>query len=262
MHSFSLNDKVALVTGACGLLGNMHCKALQYAGAKVIATDVFSEGPDLEGVDEYWQMDVTNSASIAFVLEEIKRKFGQLDVLINNAAVNDMFENPQLKLEQSRFENYPLEMWRKSLDVNLTGVFLCCQVLGTYMAGTGKGSIINIASTYGVVAPDQQLYVDRDGNQTFFKSIAYPTTKAGVLSMTRFLASYWGPTGLRVNALSPGGVQNQQSDWFVQQYASRTSLRRMACPEDYAGAVIFLASDASSYMTGANLVVDGGWTII
>jgi NAD(P)-dependent dehydrogenase (short-subunit alcohol dehydrogenase family) len=267
MKMFSLEGKVALVTGACGLLGKKHCEALAEAGAHVVvadlnpdATQAFSK--ELGERHMAVTLDVTSDLSILEARENILERYGKLDVLVNNAAINDMFENPQLALEKSRFENYPYAMWKKSLDVNVSGVFLCSQILGALMTESRSGSIINIASTYGITAPDQSLYKDKEGRQTFYKSPAYPATKSAVLGFTRFLAAYWGSSGIRVNALSPGGVENNQDDFFITNYSSRTPLGRMAQPNDYQGALVFLASDASAYMTGANLVVDGGWTII
>ena len=153
--------------------------------------------------------------SVVNLKEKILNEFDRIDVLVNNAAINDMFENPQAAAEQSKFENYPLEMWKKSLDVNVTGMFLCSQVIGSEMAKKGSGSIINIASTYGIVAPDQSLYKKPDGTQSFYKSAAYPVTKGAVISFTRFLAAYWGNKGVRVNTLSPGGVENKQDKYFI-----------------------------------------------
>lgn len=262
---FSLVGKTAVVTGALGLIGRHHCQALATAGANVIVADLDGAGcaefaAALPARSIGLPLDVTSEASLIALRDRALDEFGHLDVLVNNAAINDMFESPTLAAERSRFESYPLAMWQASLDVNVTGIFLCSQILGTPMAEQGKGSIINVASTYGIVAPDQALYLTPDGRQPFFKSPAYPTTKGAVISFTRFLAAYWGPAGVRVNTLSPGGVENNQDEYFVDNYARRTMLKRMAYPTDYQGAVVFLASDASAYMTGANLVVDGGWT--
>ena len=264
---FSLEGKVAIVTGACGLLGKKHCEALANAGARVVAADldeklVANLAGELGRQHMGIALNVSDDLSVMEAKEAVMERYGRIDVLVNNAAINDMFENPQLALEKSKFENYPLQMWKKSLDVNVTGVFLCSQIFGSVMANAKSGSIINIASTYAITAPDQSIYKDKDGQQTFYKSAAYPTTKGAVLSFTKFLASYWGNKGVRVNALSPGGVQNGQDEFFIQNYSAKTVLGRMATATDYQGALVFLASEASAYMTGANLVIDGGWTII
>lgn len=262
---FSLEGRLAVVTGALGLLGRHHCAALAEAGATVVVSDMDGRAchdyavtlsPECIGVGT----DVTDSHSVQSLRDTVLYQFGRIDVLVNNAAVNDMVENPISAAEESAFENYPLALWKKVMDVNVTGTFLCSQILGREMAQRNGGSIINIASTYGVVAPDQSLYIGPDGVQRMYKSPVYPTSKGAVLSFTRFLAAYWGRAGVRVNALSPGGVANNQDEFFQQQYAKKTPLGRMAAPTDYKGALVFLASDASRYMTGANLLVDGGWT--
>jgi NAD(P)-dependent dehydrogenase (short-subunit alcohol dehydrogenase family) len=273
MSGFSLAGRVAVVTGAAGLLGRRHCRALAAAGARVVASDLDAvaceavarelpgEGSGAEAGEAMgWAADITRPESVAALRDAVLERCGRIDVLVNNAALNEKVESPMAAGEVLRFENFPLALWEDSLRVNVTGTFLCCQLLGGEMARRGGGSIVNIASTYAVVAPDQSLYRQPDGTQTFFKSAAYPTTKGAVLALTRFLAAYWGRAGVRVNALSPGGVENGQDPGFVARYAARTPLGRMADPSDYEGALVFLASDASRYMTGANLIVDGGWT--
>lgn len=269
MKLFSLEGKTAIVTGATGLLGRNHCLALAEAGANVVIADLDKNTCEeirasLPNPDQHLSIsfDITDEEEIREANRTVLNCFDQIDVLVNNAAINDMFENPALMGEMSQFENYPVEMFRKSLETNVTGTFLCCQVFGAEMARKESGSIINIASTYGMVGPDQSIYKDKEGRQMFYKSAAYPATKGAVINFTRFLAAYWGPKGVRVNTLSPGGVENSQDAFFVQNYRSKTPLNRMAKPTDYQGAIVFLASDASSYMTGANLVVDGGWTAI
>jgi NAD(P)-dependent dehydrogenase (short-subunit alcohol dehydrogenase family) len=267
MELFSLHQKTAIVTGAMGLIGKKHCEALAAAGANVVVADIDGEkAADFAGKlgDQHLGlgMDVTNKTSVLNACEEIMNRYETIDILVNNAAINDMFENPAMAKELSAFENYPLEAFQKSLDVNVTGVFLCSQVFGAQMAERGSGSIINIASTYGMVGPDQSIYRDECGEQTFYKSAAYPVTKGAIINFTRFLAAYWGDKGVRVNTLSPGGVENGQNEFFIHNYSAKTLLGRMAKSSDYQGALIFLAGGASAYMTGANLVVDGGWTAI
>jgi NAD(P)-dependent dehydrogenase (short-subunit alcohol dehydrogenase family) len=264
---FSLKNKTAIVTGALGLIGKKHCHALAQAGANVVVADLDEKGAEtfaksLGDQHSGITVDVTSLSSLQAARDKILNRYGTIDVLVNNAAINDMFENPGLAKELSAFENYPLDAFKKSLDVNITGVFLASQVFGTVMAARGSGSIINIASTYGMVGPDQTIYRDENGEQTFYKSPVYPVTKGAVINFTRFLAAYWGNKGVRVNTLSPGGVENNQNEYFIQNYSAKTLLGRMARADDYQGALIFLASNASAYMTGANLVVDGGWTAI
>jgi NAD(P)-dependent dehydrogenase (short-subunit alcohol dehydrogenase family) len=268
LQAFSLKGRVAVVTGALGLLGRHHLHALSSAGAHVVVVDLHGEAcagaadatTSRSGVEALGcAADITKRESLLALREAVLSRFDRLDVLVNNAALDEKVEAAGA-LAPVPFEEFPLAAWQRALDVNVTGTFLACQVLGSEMARRGYGSIVNIASTYGVVAPDQSLYRRADGTQTFYKSAAYPTSKGAVVALTRYLAAYWGRQGVRVNALSPGGVENGQGEDFVARYSERTPLGRMASPSDYEGALVFLASDASAYVTGANLMVDGGWT--
>jgi NAD(P)-dependent dehydrogenase (short-subunit alcohol dehydrogenase family) len=266
MKQFSLDKKIVVVTGALGLLGKNHCKALADAGANVVVADLkenecikLAEKLPTPSIGIY--LNVKEVDSIQNLLDKIILNFGRVDVLINNAAINDMIENPKNAIEESKFENYSLKNWQQSLDVNLTGTFLCSQIIGSEMVKQKSGNIINIASTYGIVAPNQNLYKDKNGQQLFYKPPAYSVTKGAVISFTKYLAAYWADKNIRVNSLSPGGVKNKQNPNFIKEYSLRTPLKRMANSKDYQGAIVFLSSDASSYMTGENLVVDGGWTI-
>jgi len=259
----TLESRVAIVTGSLGLLGREHLRALGEAGASLVVTDV--DGAGCERLAQELGTghpvmacgaDITKKADLEKLRDRVLDRFGRIDVLVNNAAIDDKMVGGG----QGEFETFPLETWKRSLEVNVTGVFLTCQVIGTVMAKAGRGSIVNVASTYGLVAPDQSLYVKPDGARAMFKGPAYPTSKGALLQFTRYLASYWGKSGVRVNALCPGGVENAQDGWFIEAYARRTMLGRMAHKSDYHGAVVFLASDASAYVTGATLVVDGGFT--
>jgi NAD(P)-dependent dehydrogenase (short-subunit alcohol dehydrogenase family) len=268
---FDLHGKVALVTGALGLLGRQHCECLAQAGAHVVALDLdgaacerfASELSARERVECLGlPADITRKAELERVKAQVLARFGRLDVLINNAALDDKV--PASLLDEAHnprsFEHFPEEVFRRSLEVNVTGTFLCCQVFGSHMAQHGGGSIVNVASTYALVGPDQRLYREPERAQRFFKSAAYPTSKGALLALTRFVATYWGSAQVRVNALCPGGVQTDQPEHFVRAYGERTPLARMAHADDYRGAVVFLASEASRYMTGATVVVDGGFT--
>lgn len=266
---FDLDGRVAIVTGALGLLGRQHCDCLAQAGAHVVALDLDEarcealarelsarHGRAALGLGA----DIVSQAALEKARERILARFDRLDVLVNNAALDDKVAADSGGRNLRRFEHYPVEQFRRALDVNVTGTFLTCQVFGATLAEQQRGSIVNVASTYGLVAPDQRLYREPDGSQTFYKSAAYPTSKGAVLAFTRFLAAYWGDVGVRVNALCPGGVRAEQPEHFITAYAERTPLARMAEAHDYRGALLFLASDASRYMTGAALVVDGGFT--
>ena len=267
---FSLKGRVAIVTGGPGLLGMEFCKTLAEAGASVLVADL-NEPAARAVADELSQKgysaaavrtDVTDPISVQNMVATAESQFGSVDILVNSAALDPKFD-PQAAakgIPAGSFEDFPLESWKQALDVNLTGMFLCCQaVVKPMLEHEKKGSIINICSTYGLVAPDQRLY-QKNGEQTAYKPVYYSVTKAGVLGMTRYLAAYYAGTQIRVNALTPGGVYNQHDDVFLQAYASRTVMGRMAEKHEMNGALLFLASDSSSYMTGGNLVVDGGWT--
>lgn len=273
-HKFKLDGKVAIVTGGPGLLGKEFCRTLAEAGAAVVVADIdagavnalttalIQGGFHALGV----AMDVTQPASVQALVDETLSTFNRLDILVNSAALDPKFD-PQALAEMDRsgavsgaFEDYPLESWRAALDVNLTGMFLCCQAAVRPMLAQGKtGSIVNICSTYGLVAPDQRIY-QRNGQQKSYKPVYYSVTKAGVLGLTRYLAAYYAGTAIRVNALTPGGIFNDHDEVFLKAYSARTVMGRMADKYEMNGALLFLASDASSYMTGSNLVIDGGWT--
>jgi len=267
---FRLDGRVAVVTGGPGLLGREFCRTLAEAGAAVVVVDINAQAAqalaDQLVQDGYKAVaaptDVTDPASVKRMVETTLDNFGRLDVLVNSAALDPKFdpEAAARGIPAGSFEDYPLDAWKQALDVNLTGMFLCCQAAVKPMLAQGKmGSIINICSTYGLVAPDQRLY-QREGKQAAYKPVYYSVTKAGVLGLTRYLSAYYAGTDLRVNALTPGGVFNNHDEVFLKAYSARTVMGRMAHKHEMNGALLFLASDASSYMTGSNLVVDGGWT--
>lgn len=258
--TFDVSNKVIIITGSAGLLGEQYADGFSQAKANVVLADINYQAAEKLAKNlkiKYKtkplpiKFDITDKQSIKDMISKVLRKYGRIDVLINNAV-----DQGNTKSRTTHFEDLNVEDWNRAISVNLTGVFLCCQEVGKVMLKQKNGVIINISSTYGLVAPDQRIYGKSGQNASIF----YSATKSGILNMTRYLASYWRNTGIRVNTLTPGGVEKGQDPQFIRNYAEKTMLGRMAKKDEYVGAMIFLASDASSYMTGSNLVIDGGWT--
>jgi 2-deoxy-D-gluconate 3-dehydrogenase len=269
-EKFDLTGRVAIVTGGVGLLGAEFCKTLAEAGAEVAVVDM--NASVLQGtIDSLTKSgykalavptDITKPESVNAMVEKVLAEFGRLDILVNSAALDPKFDPDAMNkgITPGSFEDYPLDQWNAAMNVNLTGMFLVTQACVKPMIAQGKkGSIINICSTYGLNGPDQRIYI-KDGKRVAFKPIYYTVSKAGVMGFTKYLAAYYAETDIRVNALTPGGVFNNHEEYFVENYSAKTILGRMANKDEMNGALLFLASDASSYMTGNNVIVDGGWT--
>jgi NAD(P)-dependent dehydrogenase (short-subunit alcohol dehydrogenase family) len=257
---FDLSGKVVIITGAAGNLGSQYAEGLSQVGANVVLGDLdyleckqislkLKKKYDVDPLS--LKLDLTKKLSISNLVTKTIKKYSKIDVLINNAAYQG-----NNNIRKTSFEELSLRNWNKAIAVNLTGIFLICQQVGKIMKKQRTGNIINISSIYGLVAPDQRIYGNSGQNAGSF----YSATKSAVINLTRYLASYWANTGIRVNTLSPGGVKRNQTKSFIKNYSKKTMLGRMAKQDEYLGAMIFLASDASSYMTGSNLIIDGGWT--
>lgn len=264
---FDISEEICVITGAAGQMGGEYARALLQRDARVVGLDLRASGEIDSLITEFpltfafVDADVTSKASLVAALERVESRFGVPTVLVNNAAIDSP---PSAPLEENGpFEDYPEQSWDKVLDVNLKGVFLCCQIFGGAMARAGKGSIINIASIYGAVSPDQSIYeYRRQRGEVFYKPVAYSASKSGIYNLTRYLAVYWAKKNVRVNTLTIAGVFNNQEDDFLREYCGRIPIGRMADPSEYNGSIVYLASGASRYMTGSNIVIDGGWTAI
>ena len=247
---FSLAGRVAVVTGGAGQVGSEIVRGLEEQGSRVAVFDLAAER---------FRVDVTDRSALEAAMEEVVQEWGVPHVLVNAAALDSPPDAPAE--EAGPFESYPERSFDEVMAVNVKGTFLSCQIVGGPMAAAGRGSIINISSIYGMLSPVQDLYdFRRRGGDTFFKPVAYSVSKSALYNLTRYLATYWASSGVRVNTLTLAGVQNDQPQEFVDAYTARMPLRRMADVSEVVGPVVFLASDASSYVTGANLVADGGWS--
>jgi NAD(P)-dependent dehydrogenase (short-subunit alcohol dehydrogenase family) len=264
---FSIKNKIVLVAGGSGQIGFSFCEILSRAGAKVVILDLDIELAQKKSLKYkntefyknffFYKIDVTKKNDISNLLDLVIKKFKKIDALVNSFH----YKGNSRKLDTNTsffqdFENYPEEAWDKVHDVNLKGAFLLTQCILPHMKKNKKGAIVNISSTYGNVSPNPTIY----GNSGINSPIAYATSKSAIINLTRYLAVHLAKYNIRVNCLSPGGVYNNQSKEFVMNYIDKTPIGRMAKPEDYQGAILFLLTEASSYMTGANLIIDGGWT--
>ena len=269
--AFDLTDRVAVITGGAGLLGIKHAEAIIEMGGVPVLLDIAGERAAscaealaaAHGRPAYgFGVDITQPEKVQAALAQVLDAAGRVDILINNAANNPKVESQDGK-QWSRFENFPLHVWQQDFAIGVTGAFLCSQVFGMHLAQQGGGVILNIASDLSVIAPDQRIYREPGlpDDQQPVKPVTYSVVKAGLVGLTRYLSTYWADRGVRVNALSPGGVANGQDEAFVQRLTNLIPMGRMADKDEYKAVVVFLVSDASAYMTGVNVIMDGGRTV-
>ena len=264
---FDVSGKVVVITGVSGQLGNQYASTFLQNNAMVVGLDLNTNAHTAALEKEFDHrflfiaVDITNKSALEKALAQTQSHFGTPNVLINNAAID--FPPGASNSENGRFEDYPEASWNKVMNVNVNGTFLVTQVFGDAMARNLNGSIINISSIYGVVSPDQSIYeYKRKGGEVFFKPVSYSVSKSALMNFTKYLAVYWAKAKVRVNTLVIAGVANNQDNEFLDAYTKRIPIGRMAEKDEYNGAVLFLASEASKYMTGAELIIDGGWTAI
>lgn len=272
-NQFMIKDQVIIITGGAGLIGRKHTEAVLEGQGIPVLLDIFQEPLDRVKAEyeekypgqtvETYVADITDRVCLEKIRDEILQKYGHIDGLINNAANNPKVEGGSKNMGATRFHNLPLNIWEDDMRVGLTGSFLCCQVFGYEMEKQKKGVIINISSDYGVISPNQNIYKKEglpDDQQTV-KPVSYSVVKHGIMGLTKYLATYWAKSGVRVNTLCPASLSNGQNEEFVAKISELIPMGRMSKPEEYPATVLYMLSDASSYMTGATVILDGGRTI-
>lgn len=272
-NQFKITGKVIVITGAAGLIGRRHTEAVLEGEGIPVLLDIFEE-PLTRVKEEFmnrypqakletYTADITNRQNLEAIRDELLTKYGHIDGLINNAANNPKVEGGSKNLGAMRFHNLPLDIWEDDMRVGLTGAFLCCQVFGYEMEKQKQGVVINISSDYGVISPNQNIYKKEgvpDEEQTV-KPVSYSVVKHGIMGLTKYLATYWAKSGVRVNTLCPASLSNGQNEEFVQKISELIPMGRMSRPDEYPATILYMLSEASSYMTGATVILDGGRTI-
>lgn len=272
LEKFLITDRVCVITGGAGLMGDNHARAVLCGGGVAVLVDVDSDKLKIEKTRlqesfdspniETYVTDITDRGQLETVRDDLVKKYGHIDILINNAANNPKVESSAENMAAIRFDNFPIHIWQDDIAVGLTGAFLCTQVFGKQMERQRSGVILNISSDLGVIAPDQRIYRKEgipDEEQTV-KPVTYSVIKHGLIGLTKYTATYWAKDGIRCNAICPAGIENGQDEEFIKKLTDLVPMGRMAAKDEYQGTVLYLISDASTYMTGATVIVDGGRT--
>jgi len=273
LEKFKIKDKICMITGGGGLLGHRHAQAVLEGDGIPVLLDISKNSIDFvtgllreeygkRAVVKSYVVDITNREELENVRKELVEEFGHIDVLINNAANNPKVEGGSKNLSTAKFTDFSIEMWNQDLAVGLTGAMLCAQVFGAQMEMQGSGVVLNISSDYGLIAPDQRVY-RKEGvpeDKQIIKPVSYSVVKHGMIGLTKYLAVYWAKKGIRVNTLCPASLQNGQDDEFIEKISNLIPMGRMSEPEEYVCTILYLISEASTYMTGSTVVLDGGRT--
>jgi len=270
---FKVNDQVCVVTGGGGLLGQKHAEAILEGGGIPVLLDISEKALSHakialterypEATIETFLVDITQKSKLEEVRDVLLQKYGRVDVLINNAANNPKVEDGRKNLAGNRFQDFPLEKWNQDFAIGLTGAFLCSQIFGEVMEKFENGVILNISSDYGIISPDQRIYWKENipEEEQSIKPVSYSIIKHGLIGLTKYLGTYWAKKGIRVNTLCPASLYNNQDEEFVKKISQLIPMGRMSKPDEYVCTVLYMISDASTYMTGATVILDGGRTV-